>query len=188
MSGLIQIEGGNAPFVAKLDDLFAKNYYDHGNEPSHSITYLYDYAGAAWKTQEHVADIRSKWYLDRPDGLAGNDDAGQMSAWYIFSALGFYPVTPGIPAYEIGTPLLPSATLHLAGGKTFRIRAEGDRSGLRAGGGSAANKYIHSATLNGKPLERFWIRHAEIVSGGELVFRMGPQPNKAWPRETFSPE
>jgi predicted alpha-1,2-mannosidase len=179
MPGLIQLEGGNVGFIAKLDELFAKNYYDHGNEPSHAITYLYDYAGQAWKTQQHVAEIREHWYQDRPDGLAGNDDAGQMSAWYILSALGFYPVTPGIPAYEIGTPLLPSATLHLASGKTFRIRAEGV---------SAANKYIQSATLNGKPLQRFWLRHADIVSGGELVFRMGPQPNKAWPSDTSMPE
>ena len=179
LTGLIQLEGGKAPFIAKLDELFAKNYYDHGNEPSHAITYLYDYAGQAWKTQQHVAEIREHWYQDRPDGLAGNDDAGQMSAWYLLSALGFYPVTPGIPAYEIGTPLLPSATLHLAGGKTFRIRAAGV---------SAENKYIQSATLNGQPLQRFWLRHAEIVSGGELVFRMGPQPNKTWPTETSMPE
>ena len=176
--GLIQLEGGNAAFVARLDELFAKNYYDHGNEPSHAITYLYDYAGAAWKTQQHVAEIRAKWYQDRPDGLAGNDDAGQMSAWLVFSALGFYPVTPGVPAYEIGTPLLPSATLHLDGGKTFRVRAENV---------SAANLYIQSATLNGKPLERFWIRHAEILAGGELVFQMGSQPNKAWPHDKTLP-
>ncbi len=178
MPGLIALEGGKTLFIAKLDELFAKNYYDHGNEPSHAITYLYDYAGQAWKTQQHVAEIRAQWYQDRPDGLAGNDDAGQMSAWYVFSALGFYPVTPGIPAYEIGTPLLPSATLHLENGKTFRIRAENV---------SAANRYIQSATLNGKPLERFWIRHAEIVTGGDLVFRMGPQPNKQWPRSSEMP-
>ncbi len=178
LPGLIALEGGKAGFTAKLDELFAGNYYDHGNEPSHAITYLYDYAGEAWKTQQHVAEIRAKWYQDRPDGLAGNDDAGQMSAWYIFSALGFYPVTPGTPAYEIGTPLLPSATLHLGGGKQFRVRA------LNAG---AANPYIQSATLNGRPLERFWIRHAEILAGGELVFRMGPQPNKSWPRDAALP-
>ncbi|MGI4755954.1 MAG: GH92 family glycosyl hydrolase [Janthinobacterium lividum] len=178
LPGLIASLGGTSGFLARLDELFAKGYYDHGNEPSHAITYLFDYAGEAWKTQQHVADIRSKWYLDAPDGLAGNDDAGQMSAWYIFSALGFYPVTPGIPAYELGTPLLPSATLHLDGGKTFRVRAE------HAG---SANPYIQSATLNGKPLERFWIRHSEILAGGELVFRMGPQPNKSWPRDTVLP-
>ena len=126
-----------------------------------------------------MAEIRAHWYQDRPDGLAGNDDAGQMSAWYVLSALGFYPVTPGIAAYEIGTPLLPSATLHLDGGKTFHIRAENV---------SGANRYIQSATLNGKPLERFWIRHAEIAAGGELVFRMGPQPNTRWPGGSEMPQ
>ena len=178
MPGLIALEGGNAPFVARLDELFAKDYYDHGNEPSHAITYLYDYAGAAWKTQQHVSDIRAQWYQDRPDGLAGNDDAGQMSAWYVLSALGFYPVTPGIPAYEIGTPLLPSATLHLENGNTFRIRAE------NAG---PQNIYIQSVTLNGRPLERFWIRHADILAGGQLTFRMGPQPNPHWPSSAELP-
>lgn len=178
LPGLMELEGGKADFNARLDELFTKGYYDHGNEPSHAITYLYDYSGEAWKTQEHVAEIRAKWYQDRPDGLAGNDDAGQMSAWYLFSALGFYPVTPGIPAYEIGTPLLPSATLHLSSGKQFRIRAEGV---------SAENRYIQSATLNGKPLDRFWIRHAELVAGGELVFRMGPKPNEAWPKDAILP-
>ena len=112
LPGLIELEHGRAGFTAKLDELFAKGYYDHGNEPSHSITYLYDYAGQAWKTQQHVAEIRAQWYKDGPAGLAGNDDAGQMSAWYVFSALGFYPVTPGIPAYEIGTPLLLRGIIH----------------------------------------------------------------------------
>ena len=179
LPGLIRLEGGNAGFIAKLDELFAKNFYDHGNEPSHAITYLYGFAGQAWKTQQHVSEIRAQWYKDGPDGLAGNDDAGQMSAWYLLSALGFYPVTPGIPAYEIGTPLLPSATLHLPGGRSFRIRADGV---------SAENRYIQSAMLNGKPLTRFWIRHAEIVAGGDLVFRMGPEPNKAWPGSAELPQ
>ena len=178
LPGLIALEGGRVAFTKRLDDLFAGGFYDHGNEPSHAITYLYDYAGEAWKTQEHVADIRAKWYHDRSDGLAGNDDAGQMSAWYIFSALGFYPVTPGVPAYAIGTPLLPSATLHLSHGKQFRVRAEGV---------SAANRYIQAATLNGKPLDRFWIRHAEILAGGELVFHMGASPNRSWPGSTSLP-
>lgn len=179
LPGLIDLEGGKQAFTARLDELFAKGYYDHGNEPSHAITYLYDYAGEAWKTQEHVADIRAKWYQDRPDGLAGNDDAGQMSAWYLFSALGFYPVTPGIPAYELGTPLFPSATIHLPNGRSFRIKADGV---------SAANRYVQSATLNGKPLDRFWIRHSELLTGGELVFRMGAQPNRAWPASAEQPQ
>ncbi len=178
MPGLIALEGGNASFIARLDELFAKGYYDHGNEPSHAITYLYDYAGAAWKTQQHVAEIRRQWYQDRPDGLAGNDDAGQMSAWYVLSALGFYPVTPGVPAYEIGTPLLPLATLHIENGKAFRIRAENV---------SPQNLYVQSATLNSKPLHHFWISHADILAGGELIFRMGPNPNTHWPTSADMP-
>ncbi len=98
--GLIELEGGDNSFVGRLDELFSRNLYDHGNEPSHQIAYLYDYAGAAPKTQEQVHRIVSSLYADKPDGLAGNDDAGQMSAWYALSALGFYPVTPGIPAYR----------------------------------------------------------------------------------------
>jgi predicted alpha-1,2-mannosidase len=172
--GLIAIEHGNAGFVAKLDELFAKNYYDHGNEPSHQITYLYDYAGAAWKTQQHVVAARNEWYKDRPDGLAGNDDAGQMSAWYILSALGFYQVTPGIPEYAIGSPLFPDAKIHLSSGKVFHIVVKRD---------SAVAPYIQSATLNGKPLNRAWLTHAEIIAGGTLVFRMSSQPNAAWPGE-----
>ena len=177
--GLIQLVGGKAAFNAKLDEIFARKLYDHGNEPSHAITYLYDYSGQAWKTQEEVAVTREHWYQDRPDGLAGNDDGGQMSAWYLLSALGFYPVTPGTPAYEIGTPLLPSAIIHLAGGKTFRILAPEV---------SAANKYVQSVMLNGKPLNRFWIRHNEIMGGGTLSFVMGPAPNKRWPSSTQLPE
>ncbi|MEG9430664.1 glycoside hydrolase family 92 protein, partial [Terriglobus sp. ADX1] len=176
--GLIKLEGGNAGFTKKLDELFARKLYDHGNEPSHAITYLYDYAGEAWKTQQEVAVTRKNWYQDRPSGLAGNDDAGQMSAWYLLSALGFYPVTPGIPAYEIGTPLLPDAKIHLTNGKTFHIRAEGV---------SPQNIYIQSATLNGKPLNNFWIKHTDIINGGELTFKMGPQPNKSWPSDSKLP-
>lgn len=177
--GLIKLEGGNSGFTKKLDELFARKLYDHGNEPSHAITYLYDYAGEAWKTQQEVAVTRKNWYQDRPSGLAGNDDAGQMSAWYLLSALGFYPVTPGIPAYEIGTPLLPDAKIHLTNGKTFHIHAEGV---------SAQNIYIQSATLNGKPLNNFWIKHTDIINGGELTFKMGPQPNKQWPSESKLPQ
>lgn len=176
--GLIQLEGGKAGFTKKLDELFARKLYNHGNEPSHAITYLYDFAGEAWKTQREVAATRKEWYQDRPDGLAGNDDAGQMSAWYLLSALGFYPVTPGVPAYELGTPLLPDATVHLANGKTFRIKAEGV---------SATNIYVQSATLNGKPLNQFWIRHSDVTGGGELIFKMGPQPNTQWPSDTTMP-
>ena len=169
--GLIKLEHGDAGFVARLDELFAKGLYDQGNEPSHHIAYLYDYAGAAYKTQEHVAEIRAG-YKDEPGGLPGNDDAGQMSAWYIFSALGFYPVTPGIPRYALGSPLFRDAAIHLPGGRTFEIVVERD---------SAQAPYIQSATLNGEPLNRFWLTHAEIMRGGKLVVHMSSKPNRDWP-------
>ena len=111
-------------------------------------------------------------YADRPDGLAGNDDAGQISAWYVMSALGFYQVTPGVPIYQIGTPHFDEAAIALEGGKTFDIHARGAEAGAF---------YIHSATLNGKPLRRSYLTHAEIVTGGELTFEMSRTPNPAWP-------
>ena len=172
ISGLIALEHGRCGFIAKLDELFAKNLYDQGNEPSHHIAYLYDYAGAAFKTQQHIAEVRAAGYKDEPGGLIGNDDAGQMSAWYVLSAVGFYQVTPGIPRYAIGTPLFADAKIHLPNGRVFHIVAERN---------SARDIYIQSATLNGKPLRRFWLTHAEIVSGGTLVFRMSSEPNPAWP-------
>jgi predicted alpha-1,2-mannosidase len=171
---LIDLVGGKEVFIHKLDALFAGGYYDHGNEPSHHLAYLYDNAGAAWKTQAHVRKVMETLYSDTPAGLAGNDDCGQMSAWYVMSALGFYPVTPGTPVYEIGTPLFDEATIRLESGKQFRIRAEG---------ASGGKQYIRSATLNGVPLKRSWIRHSEIVAGGELVFEMSSNPNPGWPGE-----
>lgn len=145
---LIALEHGAKGFVAKLNELFARGYYDQGNEPSHHIAYLYDYAGAACEAQKRVHEITSSQYKNQVDGMSGNDDAGQMSAWYLLSALGFYPVTPGIPAYEIGTPHFREATLHLAGGKQLHILANGL---------TANTPYIRSATLNGHPLNRFWL-------------------------------
>jgi predicted alpha-1,2-mannosidase len=175
--GLIALEHGRCGFIGKLDELFAKHLYDQGNEPSHHIAYLYDYAGAAFKTQQHVAAERGAGYKDEPGGLIGNDDAGQMSAWYILSALGFYEVTPGIPRYAIGTPLFPDAKIHLPNGRVFHIIAR------RA---SAQDIYIQSATLNGKPLRRFWLTHAEIISGGTLVFHMSSEPNPSWPAQAIA--
>jgi predicted alpha-1,2-mannosidase len=174
LPGLIDLVGGRKAFIAKLDALFAGGYYDHGNEPSHHIAYLYDNAGAAWKTQQHVRDVMDKQYVDTPEGLAGNDDAGQMSAWYVLSALGFYPVTPGTPVYEIGTPLFDEAVIRLDTGKQFRIRAEG---------ASAGKQYIRSVKLNGVALNRYWLKHSEIVAGGELVFEMSSEPSLKWPAE-----
>jgi len=174
LPGLIDLVGGRKAFIAKLDALFAGGYYDHGNEPSHHIAYLYDNAGAAWKTQQHVREILDTQYADTPAGLAGNDDAGQMSAWYAISALGFYPVTPGTPVYQIGTPLFDDAVIHLDGGKQFHIRAQG---------ASVGKQYIRSVTLNGVALHRYWIKHSEIVGGGELVFQMSHEPSPGWPAE-----
>jgi predicted alpha-1,2-mannosidase len=170
--GLIDLVGGRAAFVDKLDALFTGAYYDHGNEPSHHIAYLYDNAGAAWKTQQRVRNLMDTLYADTPSGLAGNDDAGQMSAWYVMSALGFYPVTPGTAVYEIGTPLFDGATIRLDSGKQLHILAKG---------ASAGKRYIRSATLNGAPLNSFWITHSEIVAGGDLVFKMSSHPHPEWP-------
>jgi predicted alpha-1,2-mannosidase len=161
VEGLIRLVGGNAAFIAKLDGLFAGKHYDQGNEPSHHIAYLYDYAGAGWKTQEHVRQVMDEQYLDKAAGIAGNDDCGQMSAWYVMSALGFYPVAPGTPVYQIGSPRFEQAIIH-AGVKPFTIRTRG------------AGPYIRSATLNGKRLTGFTISHEEILKGGELVFLLSP--------------
>ena len=171
IEGLIGLTGGRAAFIEKLDTLFARNYYDHGNEPSHHLAYLYDYAGAPWKTQQRVRQVMEEQYRDSAAGIAGNDDGGQMSAWYVMSALGFYSVCPGQPLYQIGTPLFDEVVIHAPGGKPFAIRARG---------ASAGRTYIQSATLNGKSISRTWISHAEILAGGELVFVMGSQPNQAW--------
>lgn len=165
---LIEAVGGRDAFVNKLDGLFDNKLYDPGNEPGHHVAYLYDEAGAAWKTQQRLSSLVAI-YNDTPAGLPGNDDAGQMSAWWIFSALGFYPVAPGIPEYWIGTPLFPSATLHLANGKKFSITAKDV---------SAQNIYIQSVQLNGTPLTTPRISHEAIMQGGTLEFTMGPQPNQ----------
>jgi predicted alpha-1,2-mannosidase len=178
LPGLVERVGGREKFIAKLDALFAGGYYDHGNEPSHHIAYLYDNAGVAWKTQEHVREVMEKQYSDGPAGLAGNDDCGQMSAWYVLSALGFYPVTPGTPNYEIGTPLFDEATVQVGAGKALRIRAAGAGAGKR---------YIRSVSLNGVELNRYWITQAEIVGGGDLVFEMSATPSAEWPSNGSPP-
>ena len=188
MSELIQLIGGDNAFEERLDLLFEKELshekikehediagligqYAHGNEPSHHIAYLYNYAGKPWRTQERIRQIMDTLSSDKPDGLAGNDDVGQMSAWYIFSAMGFYPVAPGDLTYAIGAPQLPEISLNLANGKTFTVKANKL---------SKANKYIASATLNGKPLTRSYLTHKDIINGGQLTFVMSNQPNKTW--------
>lgn len=188
VAGLAAAHGGADTLLDRLDAVFdAKvdpkvfehmeditgliGWYAHGNEPSHHVAYLYAYAGQPWRTQARLAQIMASQYLPTPDGLSGNDDLGQMSAWYVFTALGFYPVTPGSNQYVIGRPFLPRATLNLANGKRFTVIADG----LDAGHG-----YIGGATLNGQPLQRAFLRHEEIMAGGELRFVMQAEPNTEW--------
>ena len=167
IDGLIALLHGPKAFASKLDDLFAKGYYEQGNEPSHEIAYLYDYVDQAYKTQAQVRRIMDTLYTDSPSGLPGNDDAGQMSAWYVFSALGFYPVSPGIPVYTIGTPRFDHVTILLDNGKRFHIDAPGAEAG---------SFYVRSMTLNGVPLTKPFLPHAAIIAGGELRFTMTNQP------------
>lgn len=189
IAGLAKVHGGEDKLLQRLDDVFdAKvdpkifahmeditgliGWYAHGNEPSHHVAYLYAAAGQPWRTQQRLGGIMASQYAPRPDGLAGNDDLGQMSAWYVFTALGFYPVTPGSNEYIIGRPFLPRATLHLPNGKRFNVVAEGLDD---------AHPYIGRAMLDGKPLARAFLRHEEIMAGGELRFTMQAEPNRDWP-------
>ena len=165
--GLIQLLGGPQPFAAKLDNLFARGLYDQGNEPSHHIAYLYNSAGAPAKTQQHVRALLDSEYADRPDGLRGNDDCGQMSAWYVLSALGFYAVTPGLPAYEIGTPRFDDVTVKLPNGRSLHLVAKGAESGAA---------YIEAIHWDGKPFPGHTLPHARLLQGGELVFTMTRTP------------
>jgi predicted alpha-1,2-mannosidase len=172
--GLIELLGGREKFIKKLDANFRGGHYFHTNEPGHHFTYLYDYAGAAWKTQKLVAFNRSFNYHNYADGMNGDDDCGQMSAWYIFSALGFYPVTPGTDVYAIGTPLFPKATIY------YDPNNRETKFEIVAKNVSPRNIYIQTAALNGKRLEQPFLHHADIVNGGKLEFVMGPKPNKNW--------
>ncbi len=174
--GLIALFGGEEAFLNKLDSVFTVELkttqadvtgligqYAHGNEPSHHVTYLYTLAGRPERTQELVRQIFDTQYRPEPDGLCGNDDCGQMSAWYMFSAMGFYPVDPVSGNYVFGAPQMPQITLNLANGKTFTVIAEGI---------SAENKYVESVTLNGEPYTKNYITHEDILNGGTLVFKM----------------
>ena len=188
IGGLITLLGGDAKLVGKLDAMFdqkvdPKQYADvedmagmigqyvHGNEPSHHLAYLYAYAGQPWRTQERLRQIVDSQYRPTPDGLVGNDDLGQMSAWMIFTALGFYPVAPGANEYVIGRPFVDHATLNLPTGKRFEVVVDGL---------SDAHPYVGRVTLNGAPLQRSFIRHDEIMGGGTLRFTMSATPDKAW--------
>ncbi len=174
--GLIALFGGEEAFLNKLDSVFTLKLettqadvtgligqYAHGNEPSHHVTYLYALAGRPERTQELIREIFDTQYSPKPNGLCGNDDCGQMSAWYMFSAMGFYPVNPVSGEYVFGAPQMPEFVLHLTDGKTFTIKAEGL---------SEANKYVKSITLNGEPYTKNFISHADIMKGGTLVYQM----------------
>ncbi len=184
ITGLIDLYGGVDAFEKQLDGLFSADsetsgrhqaditgligQYAHGNEPSHHMAYLYNYIGKPWKTQERIKQIIDEQYWNAPDGLSGNEDCGQMSAWYVLSASGIYAVTPGLDYYTIGVPAFDEVTYNLENGNTFSIKANL----------SEENKYIQSATLNGKGYTKSYLPHSAIMDGGELVFDMGPTPSK----------
>ncbi len=194
VQGLIKLMGGKERFVAKLDSVFTlppvfddsyyggviheiremqianMGQYAHGNQPIQHMIYLYDYAGEPWKTQYWVRQTMNKLYKPTPDGYAGDEDNGQTSAWYVFSAMGFYPVTPAVNQYALGAPLFRKTTLHLENGKEFVVEAPRN---------SAENIYVQSAKLNGKKYGKNYITQEEIARGGKLVLQMGPEPNKS---------
>lgn len=187
IQGLVDLTGGPKAFENKLDTFFTSTYrseqmnhnasgfvgqYAHGNEPSHHVAYLYNYVGRPWKTQKYVSHIMNTLYNNTSSGYAGNDDCGQMSAWYVFSAMGFYPVNPADGRYIIGSPAFDECTLKLGGDKEFRIET------VRK---SAEDIYIQSVTLNGKRYNDCFITHEDIVNGGTMVFKMGRRPS-GWGR------
>lgn len=188
--GLMSLMGGKEKFVEKLDSMFDEKQseqfkkdlsandlrgcigeYWHGNEPSHHVIYLYSYAGQPWKAAERLHQVVTTQYGNEPGSLCGNDDCGQMSAWYMFTCLGFYPVCPGSSYYVIGAPQLPKAALHLSNGKTFTMTAENI---------SEQNIYVQSVRLNGKDWVSPFLPYEELKEGGTIAFSMGPQPNKGW--------
>ena len=178
--GLMKLMGKDY-FISYLTDFFEKTpkqmrwnkYYNHSNEPVHHIAYLFDFAGVPWLSQKWSRFIMANAYGSGVTGLCGNDDVGQMSAWYVLSALGFYPVSAVDGVYMIGSPLFDKVTIKLdpKSGKTFTVIAQNQ---------SPKNVYIQSAILNGKSFNRVWLSQSEITSGGVLTFQMGPSPNKNW--------
>ncbi|MCX6550854.1 MAG: glycoside hydrolase family 92 protein, partial [Acidobacteria bacterium] len=189
--GLIDLVGGRRAFVDKLDRLFVEGYerqrweyynvlpdstgnvgmYVMGNEPSFHIPYLYALAGEPWKTQKRIRMLLEAWFRRDLMGIPGDEDGGGMSAFVVFSMMGFYPVTPGVPAYAIGSPVFSKIVIRLENGKQFVVSAPK---------ASRANKYIQSATLNGKPLNEPWFSHDVLTSGGTITLELGDRPNKAW--------
>ena len=191
VQGLINLMGGREKFLDKLNELFITSFrmdklqflaqmpdmtglmgmYCHGNEPAFHIPYMFNYAGQPWMTQNKVRQMLALWYDTTPFGLSGDEDGGAMSAWYVMSSIGFYPQCPGNPIYDIGSPVFDESVISVGGGRTFVIKANNV---------SAQNKYIQSATLNGTPHNKPWIRHEDMVNGGVLTLEMGPRPNKSW--------
>ncbi len=194
ISGFMELLGGKQALENQLDKLFTAKQetsgrnqaditgligqYAHGNEPSHHMAYLYNFVNKPHKTQERVYQILTTLYTNAPDGISGNEDCGQMSAWYIFSSLGFYPVTPASNQYIIGTPLFDKATIHLENGRLFTIVAESL---------SKQNKYIKAVYLNGKKYPFSYIHHRDIVNGGSLVFKMSDEPSEWGSQNPFVP-
>lgn len=189
IKGLITLAGGKDRFTEKLDSMFTYipagnvdlplfstgmiGQYAHGNEPSHHVIYLYNKVRQPWKTQKYAAQVMHDLYFNAPAGLCGNEDCGQMSAWYVFSAMGFYPVNPVSGQYEIGTPLFPEMRMNLNNGKTFTILAPAV---------SRDNIYIQSVKVNGQPYDKSYITHEQIMNGATVEFEMGPEPGKIWYR------
>ncbi len=163
--------GGEEIFNARLDTFFQQEEYWHGNEPCHQSYYLYNYSGQPWKTQEMVRKIMAEEYHAGPGGLSGNEDSGQMSAWYAFSAMGFYPVCPGTDEYALGSPIFDEIRINLPGQKRFTIKAKGQ---------SEQHKYIQNARLNGLKFDRTYLRHAEIRRGGLFELQMTDSPDTSW--------
>ena len=193
VEGLVNLMGGEDAFVQKLDSLFSADsslegettssdisgligQYAHGNEPSHHVIHLYNYVNRPWRTQELVDSVYRSQYANNVDGLSGNEDCGQMSAWYLFSVMGFYPVCPGTDQYVLGAPYLPYLKMMLPNGKTLEIKAPGV---------SDKKRYVQSLKLNGKVYDKMYITHEDILKGGVLEFKMGASPNK---RRGLSPE
>ena len=185
--GLIDLFGGDKPFLERLNQFFVNNdsmgeeasaditgligQYAHGNEPSHHITYMYAYAGQQWKTAEKVRYIMDEFYKDTPDGIIGNEDCGQMSAWYILSSMGFYQMNPADGVYVFGSPRFDKMSVKVRGGKTFTVEAENN---------SKENIYIQKVFLNGKPYKKTYITYNDIINGSTLKFVMGKKPNKSF--------
>jgi predicted alpha-1,2-mannosidase len=194
IDGMMRMLGGKAGFATQLDSLFTAHpkttgrdqaditgligQYAHGNEPSHHMAYLYDYAGQPWKTQQRVRQIMDQMYSDRADGLSGNEDCGQMSAWLVFSAMGFYPVVPGTGVYAVGTPMFEKVVIHHENGTNFTLSAPG---------ASTQRCYIQKARWNGKPMSHSWFSHTDLTGGGELQLDMGDKASDWGAKEADCP-